>query len=423
MSEPLRVFVNEAPVSVPPRTTVGEAVAARDPELAQALRQGRAYVTDGVGRELDPSAPVAAGAILRVVRSARRGQKAGAPPAREALSRESLRRLPKVELHVHLDGCLRPETMIELARDQGIRLPADDPAGLARALYVRDARNLDEYLERYTVTLSVMQTAAALERIAYEFVLDSAAESVRYVEVRYCPALHTPALSLSQAVEAPLAGLKRGERETGTVARLIICGLRTLPPRVSLDLARLAADYAKDGVVAFDLAGSERGHPAREHAAAFEYARSHGLFCTCHAGEADGPDSIRQALEICGAQRIGHGTRLFEDPALEAAVRERGIPLEVCLTSNIHTRTVTDPTRHPAKRYLEEGCRVTLNTDSRLMDGITLTDEYWLAHQALGLGRAELERMIVTAAQSAFLDESERRSLVGRITEELKGTP
>jgi adenosine deaminase len=266
-----------------------------------------------------------------------------------------------------------------------------------------------------------MQTAGALERIAYEFVLDSAAESVRYVEVRYCPALHTPALTLSQAVEAPLEGLKRGERETGTMARLIVCGLRTLPPRVSLDLARLAADYARDGVVGFDLAGSERGHPAREHAAAFEYARSHGLFCTCHAGEADGPDSIRQALEICGAQRIGHGTRLLEDPELEAQVRERGIALEVCLSSNVHTRVVPEAAQHPAKRYLREGVRVTLNTDSRLMDATTLTDEYWLAHRALGWDRAELERAIVYGAESAFLGESERRALVQRVTEELKG--
>jgi adenosine deaminase len=420
MSEQLRVFVNQAPVSVPAGSTVLEAVAAGDPALARALGEGRAYVTDGVGREVDPSSPVAAGTILRVVRSARRG---GAPDAAGPgpLSRDLLQRLPKVELHVHLDGCLRPQTMLELARQQGIRLPADDPAELARAVSVRDARNLDEYLERYTVTLSVMQTAGALERIAYEFVLDSAAENVRYVEVRYCPALHTPALTLSQAVEAPLEGLKRGERETGTMARLIVCGLRTLPPRVSLDLARLAADYARDGVVGFDLAGSERGHPAREHAAAFEYARSHGLFCTCHAGEADGPDSIRQALEICGAQRIGHGTRLLEDPELEAQVRERGIALEVCLSSNVHTRVVPEAAQHPAKRYLREGVRVTLNTDSRLMDATTLTDEYWLAHRALGWDRAELERAIVYGAESAFLGESERRALVQRVTEELKG--
>ena len=228
--------------------------------------------------------------------------------------RETVHRFPKAELHVHLDGCVRPETMIDLACEQGVELDATTPEELAVQMLVANAASLEEYLERFGVTLSVMQTPAALERVAYEFVVDSAAENVRYVEVRYCPALHTPAMSLIEAVESPLAGLQRGEAETGTVARLIVCGLRTLDPSVSEDLARVAVDYAGAGVVAFDLAGSERGYPASDHAKAFEYALGHGLACTCHAGEGDGPDSIRRALHDCGAQRIGHGTRLSEDP-------------------------------------------------------------------------------------------------------------
>ena len=335
------------------------------------------------------------------------------------LTRDLVHRLPKVELHVHLDGCLRPRTMLELARAQGVPLPADEPEALARALYVRHARNLEEYLERYTVTLSVMQTPAALERIAYEFLVDAAAENVRYVEVRYCPALHTPALTLTEAVEAPLAGLKRAEAETGAAARLIICGLRTLAPRVSLDLARLAAAYVGDGVVGFDLAGAERDHPARDHAAAFDHARAAGLHCTCHAGEGDGPDLIREALDVCGAERIGHGTRLAEDPALEAVVCERGVGLESCITSNVHTGTVAGPSGHPLKRYLDGGCAISLNTDSRLMDGITLSDEYWLAHRALGLERADLDELVLHAARGVFLPEAERAALVERISRQI----
>jgi adenosine deaminase len=335
------------------------------------------------------------------------------------LTREILHRWPKAELHVHLDGCLRPGTMVELAREQGIRLPASDPAALADLMRVRHARNLEEYLERYDVTLAVLQTAAALERVAYEFVVDSAAENVRYVEVRYCPALHTPALTIAQAIEAPLRGVRRAERETGTVARLIICGLRTLPPRVSLDLARAAVDYAGDGVVAFDLAGAERGHPPTDHLAAFEHARGHGLSCTCHAGEGAGPESIAQAVHACGAQRIGHGTRLLEDPELEAELIERRIPLEVCLSSNVHTHTVPSVAGHPARRYLDKGGLVTLNTDSRLMDGTTLTDELWLAHTQLGCTRAELERVILSAFESAFLPPEERAALVARARAEL----
>jgi adenosine deaminase len=336
-----------------------------------------------------------------------------------SLTRDLIHRLPKAELHVHLDGCLRPDTMIELARAQGVTLPSDDPQRLADAVFVRNAQSLDEYLERYRITVAVMQSWQALERIAYEFVLDAAADNVRYVEVRYCPALHTPALSLDEAVEAPLAGLARGSAETGTRANLIICGLRTFPPSVSNDLAHLAVAYRDAGVVAFDLAGSERGHPAADHAAAFAHARAHGLACTCHAGEAEGPESIRQALHVCGAQRIGHGTRLLEDPGLEDEVIERGIPLEVCLTSNIHTHTVVDVARHPVRRYLDRGGVVTLNTDSRLMDRTTLSEEYWLAHRKLAFTREELDRVILNTFGSAFLDEHDKAALLAEVRREL----
>jgi adenosine deaminase len=315
---------------------------------------------------------------------------------------------------------MRPETMIDLAQEQGVTLPADDPETLAEIVHVRAARNLEEYLERYFVTVSVMQSEAALERIAYEFVHDLAVENVRYVEVRYCPALHTPALSLAQAVEAPLAGLKRAERETGVAARLIVSGLRTLAPAVSEDLARLAVDYGDDGVVAFDLAGSEHGHPASEHSRAFDIAHQKGLPCTCHAGEGDGPDSIHQALHVCGAQRIGHGTRLSEDPDLEQHVLENRIPLEVCLTSNLHTHTVDSIQCHPIKRYMDLGCIVTLNTDSRLVDGTTLSDEYWHAHTKLGFGRREIERLIINTFESAFLPEAEKNELLAQVRRELE---
>jgi len=339
------------------------------------------------------------------------------------LTLDLIRRLPKAELHVHLDGCLRPATMLDLAREQGVHLPADTPEALAEALFVRNADSLETYLERYVYTVSVMQTPNALERIAYEFVLDAARDNIRYVEVRYCPALHVPAVSLTEAVEAPLAGIRRGEAETGIVVRVIVCALRTLPPAVSEDLARLAVDYRSEGVVAFDLAGAERGHAAKDHARAFEYARRHGLFCTCHAGEGDGADSIRQALLTCGAHRLGHGTRLGEDPALEEEVIARQVPLEVCLTSNVHTHTVPDVAEHPVRGYLDRGVAVTLNTDSRLMDRTTLSDEYWLAHRKLGFTGAEIERVILNAVRGAFLDEDEKARLITQVEADLEEIP
>ena len=312
----MRVFVNDKGVDVPRGAKVRDAVAQADEALARLL-EGSAYVTDSAGRPIDAGDPVGeAGAVFRVVVSARRD-------ARPRLTKEQLKAWPKAELHVHLDGALRPATMIELARAQGIRLPADTPDALAKAMLVRNAKNLEEYLQKYEITLSVLQTAAALERVAYEFVVDVAAENVRYVEVRYSPLLHRPALTLAQAIEAPLAGIRRAVAETGTKVGLIVCGIRTLPPSDSLDLARAAAEYRTAGVVAFDLAGAERGHPAREHRAAFEYAAAHGMACTCHAGEGDGPHSIHEALHELGAQRIGHGTRLAEDPARDVPDQQR----------------------------------------------------------------------------------------------------
>jgi adenosine deaminase len=409
----MRVFVNDRPVDVARGATVRDAVALLDRELADLLGAGAAYATDGVGRPVDGADPLAeGGAILRVVVSARKG-----PPR---LPRDVLRRWPKAELHVHLDGCLRPATMLELARAQGIRLPADTPQGLAEALHVKHAKSLEEYLTKYDITLSVMQTAAALERVAYEFVLDAAADGLRYVEVRYSPLLHRPALSLTQAIEAPLAGIRRGAAETGTKVGLIVCAIRTRPPAESLELARAAADYRGAGVVAFDLAGPERGFPARDHRAAFQHAARHGMACTCHAGEGDGPHSIHQALHECGATRIGHGTRLGEDPALLAYVVEHRIPLEMCLTSNLHTHTVGSIAEHPFKRYLEGGAVVTLNTDGRLVDGISLTDEYFLAQSVFGLAKQDLARVVLHACESAFLPEYEKVALVSRIQSELE---
>jgi adenosine deaminase len=410
----MRVFVNDKGVDVPRGAAVRDAVAAADAALAGLVAAGDAHVTDSAGRPIDAGDPVGeAGAVFRVVVSARRGT---AP----RLTKEALRRWPKVELHVHLDGAIRPATMLELARVQGVRLPADTPDALAQAMLVRGAQSLEEYLEKYVITLSVLQTAAALERVAYEFVIDAAAQHVRYVEVRYSPLLHRPALTLSQAIEAPLAGIRRAEKETGTKVGLIVCGIRTRPPAESLELARAAAEYRSAGVTAFDLAGAERGHPARDHRAAFEFAAAHGMACTCHAGEGDGPDSIRQALHECGATRIGHGTRLEEDPSLLDEVIQRRIPFEMCLTSNVHTHTVASVAEHPFKRYLQRGVVVTLNTDGPLTDGITLTDEYYVAHAALGLSPEELGRVVLNACESAFLPDFERVALVSRVQNELE---
>ena len=324
-----------------------------------------------------------------------------------------LRQLPKAELHCHLDGSVRPSTLVELARDHRVTLPKTTPDELAEYMRVDDAQSLEDYLRRFDVTISVMQSEEALERIAYELAEDAADEGVRYIEVRNAPLLNVvQGLTLVQAVEAPLRGLRKAENDFGIVARFIVCGLRQFPPESSLEMARLAVEFRNEGVVAFDLAGAEKGNPASAHAEAFRYARENNLAVTVHAGEGDGPESIREAVHACGANRIGHGTRLIEDPDLTQYVNDRRIALEVCLTSNVQTRVAESYASHPFREYFDRGLNVTLNTDNRLMSATTLTDEYVFAAEHLGFTVEELAGIALNGFESAFLPWEERLMLI-----------
>lgn len=325
---------------------------------------------------------------------------------------EIAQRLPKAELHCHLDGSLRPATLLQLSAAGGHALPVGTARELGSWMRVHDAANLEDYLARFEITLAVMQDAASIERIAHELVLDAALDGVRYLEVRYCPQLHTLAgLSYDDVMQSLLRGLARGERETGTAARVIVCALRSLPWPHAMEMAEIAVAFKDRGVVAFDLAGGEHGNPAHAHAQAFDYARNSDLWVTVHAGEGDGPLSIREAVHRCSADRIGHGTRLFEDPALEQYVLDHRIPLEVCPTSNVQTRVVSTLREHPLDRYRRMGIVVTLNTDNRLMSGVSLTDEYVNCAAAFGYSIADLAEFSLGAFDSAFLPTAERAKL------------
>ena len=338
-----------------------------------------------------------------------------------ALTRDLLRRLPKAELHVHLDGSVRPATLIELATEQGVALPTTDVDALARYMHVTDARNLVDYLARFEVTLSVLQTPEALERVTYELIEDSAAENVRYLEIRYSPILNTRGgMPLTEAVDAPLRGMRRAEKDFGVKAALIICGIRNMSPEVSLELANLTVAYKGHGVVAFDLAGAEYNFPAKKHKEAFYTVIDHNMATTVHAGEAYGAESIHQALHYCHADRIGHGTRLYENPDLEAYVADRRVPLEICITSNLQTHAVPSAESHPVRRYFDLGIVVCLNTDNRLMSATTVTDELWLAHQKLQFTRAEIDRLLLYGFESAFVPLKERDAMVAGIRKELE---
>ena len=331
------------------------------------------------------------------------------------VTRSLLERLPKAELHCHLDGSVRPETLIELGREYGVPMPRDDAEALREYMVVRDAQNLEDYLSRFAVTLSVMQTAEAIERIAYELAADAAREGVWYLEVRFAPLLNARGeLTSAQALESAIKGLVRAEREHDIVSRVLVCALRTLSPSSSLEMARLAVDFRNNGVVGFDLAGAEAANPPSAHSEAFAFARSHDVACTCHAGEGDGAASVRDAVHHCCVNRIGHGTRLIEDTELTDYVNDRRIAVEVCLTSNVQTLAAKSLEDHPLREYVRRGLNVVLNTDNRLMSGTTLTDEYHLAADTLGLGFDDLARVALNGFESAFLPWNEREKLVLR---------
>ncbi len=336
------------------------------------------------------------------------------------LDRGVLNSFPKVLLHEHLDGVLRPKTIIELARSAKYhQLPAEDPEGLARWFHQgANQGNLPKYLEGFVHTIAVMQTEEALERVAYEQAEDLSRDGVAYFETRFAPIFHTrKGLSHQRVVSAVLKGLERGRKDFGISSGLIICAMRNMD--VSLEMAELAVDFRERGVVGFDLAGEEGGFPPKKHVDAFHYIQRQNFNITIHAGEGFGKESIWQAIQYCGAHRIGHGTRLIDDLAvadgkavklgdLAQYVLDKRIPLEICLLSNVHTGAARSLAEHPFKIFYQEKFRVTLNTDNRLMSDTTMTKEFEAARDTFGLSLEDFEKITINAMKSAFLPYDQR---------------
>ncbi len=335
--------------------------------------------------------------------------------------RALLRALPKSELHVHLDGSLRPSTVRELAARRGLPFDFRTDADVEAVCVVGErCRSLEDYLKVFDITLQLMQSAEELTRIAFELAEDAHRENVRYLEVRYSPMLHTrEGLELDEIVEAVQLGLDRARSRYGIVTGQIICGIRHISPESSLELARLAVRWKGRGVVAFDLAGAEKDNPAKDHIEAFYTVLNANLPVTIHAGEAFGPASIHQALHYCGANRIGHGTHLAEDPDLMQWVNDHRIPVEVCLASNLQTRAIPDLASHPIKRFLDEGLRVTLNTDNRLVSNTSLTHEFELAVTNYQLNVDQVCKIVLDGFKSAFLPLVAKARLIDRVLDEL----
>ncbi len=351
------------------------------------------------------------------------------------LDEESIRRAPKVLLHDHLDGGVRPQTVAELAAEvKYADLPATDPAELASWFRTAaDSGSLERYLETFVHTVGVMQTAPALSRVAAECAMDLARDGVVYAEVRFAPELHVDqGLELTEVVDAVLAGFADGAAQAaggGSAGPPIRIGVLLTAMRHaarSREIAELAIAYRDQGVVGFDIAGAEAGFPPTRHLDAFEYMRRENGHFTIHAGEAFGLPSIWEALQWCGADRLGHGVRIVDDidvdgsgsatlGRLAAYVRDVRIPLEMCPSSNVQTGAAPSIAEHPIGLLRRLGFRVTVNTDNRLMSDCTMTSEMLALVNAFGYGWSDLRWLTVNAMKSAFLPFDERLTLINDI--------
>jgi adenosine deaminase len=336
-----------------------------------------------------------------------------------------IREVPKVLLHDHLDGGLRPATVIDLAGDAGYSgLPTTDPDDLG-AWFFNGANkgSLVEFLQGFEHTIAVMQSKEALERVAYEMMEDMHKDGVCYVESRFAPVQHTAGgLYFEDILSAVLEGLERGKRDFGIGYGLILCAMRNM--RDSLEIAELAVNYRDQGVVGFDLAGEEGGYPPKEHIEAFQFIQRENFSITIHAGEAFGLQSIWQAIQFCGAHRIGHATRLAEDIShdrdgkvvdlgyLSQYILDKRVPLEICLSSNLHTDKIEN---HPFGDFLKLRFRAFLNTDDRLMSNITLSHEYALACELFDVNIDTVEQLNINAMKSAFCPHKERMRIINEV--------
>jgi adenosine deaminase len=344
------------------------------------------------------------------------------------LDEQSIRRAPKVLLHDHLDGGVRPQTIVELAAEIGyLSLPTTDAGELDRWFRAAaDSGSLERYLETFSHTVAVMQNSAALQRVAREAVEDLAADGVVYAEIRWAPEQHVDSgLSLEQVVEAVLAGMRAGEQAAAERGQRIRVGALVTAMRHaarSREIAELAVAYRDQGVVGFDIAGAEAGFPPTRHLDAFEYLRRENAHFTLHAGEAFGLPSIWEAIQWCGADRLGHGVRIIDDiqtidgqtrlGRLAQYVRDKRLPLEMCPSSNVQTGAAKSIAEHPIGLLRRQHFRVTVNTDNRLMSGTSMTREMLLLTEAFGYDWADLQWFTINAMKSAFIPFDQRLDII-----------
>lgn len=320
--------------------------------------------------------------------------------------------LPKVELHCHLDGSLPVHTVRRLAKQAGIQLPQEEEKLLEKLTVPRGCQSLAQYLECFSLPISCLQSYDALYTAAYDLAKEAAGEGVCYLEVRFAPVFSAhDGFTQDDVVRAVRDGLAQAQADWGIGSGVILCGMRHLPVEETCQTVRLAQRFWGDGVCAVDLAGDEKAYPPQLHQAMFELATQCGVPFTIHAGECGSAENVRTALEW-GARRVGHGVAVAKHPEILALCREQGAVLEVCPTSNLQTKAVPPQEEHPLRSLLEQGVRVTINTDNRTVSGTDLTGELLWANRQLGLGREELRRMMEYAAEAVFAPQPVRQKLL-----------
>lgn len=320
---------------------------------------------------------------------------------------------PLVELHLHLDGSLRLGTMLEIAEEEGVKLPSKTERGLFGKLRCGTVReSLADYLEAFGHTVAVMQTPVALARIGNELIEDVSKDGVKYAEVRFCPDLHLArGMDMDLVIEAVLTGLEMGGHQHGVDWGLIVCSMRHYPPERTAEILGAAVRHQAEGVVAVDMAGDDLNFPGDEHAKYFRHAREKGLNVTVHAAEA-GPARLAQtAVREFKAQRIGHGVHAIDDDSVLETLALRGTGIEICLTSNVQIKTVARVEDHPFKKYLDMGLMVSLNTDNRMLADTTMTKEFDLARRTWNLTPKQERRLIENAIETSFATPAVKKKL------------
>lgn len=335
---------------------------------------------------------------------------------------EIVKALPKTELHCHLDGSIRTETILDIAEKENIEIPTKELLGFEKYVKILgECNSLKEYLDKFDLPIKVMQKHEHIYRITCELLEDLSKQNVRYIEIRFAPLFHTKqGMSAEAVIETVLKGMKDSKKKYGIMSNLIVCAMRHESIEASKQLVEISKRYLNKGIVAVDLAGNEHDFPPELHKEAFDLANSYGFHCTIHAGETGIHENIIKSIELLHAERIGHGVYAFKDENTVKYLKDKKIPLEVCITSNVNTKAVESYNEHPVKTYLDEGLVVTINTDNITVSNISIIDEYNYLIKEQGFTLQDILKIIKNGIEASFASKEEKIILIKEYEDALR---